>query len=379
MELGLSLGDGSRQFNIGISSEKSSSSNSSSSSDKIIHKVLLRNNSTDDDDDHGRDFNTTVDGDDSTDDDHRRVASSDPPVQLDLLPLAPVPRHNSSTTSSHLGLPWSSIRTNSETGLMGGFVRGFDVNRAPSIAEDHEINNNNGNVVSSPNSTLSSFHQMEFSMGCRDNGTTSNKRDFEDALGGSGNEIDAERACSRASDDEDNALNRKKLRLSKEQSAFLEESFKEHSTLNPVKTKARFGETTQSPPSPGRSLVPEQKGKNKVEANRGGLRVSEKVLRDANRGEQKITEGAPRAENSQDFESLLHATSGDHSHHVPLLRASRRHLHSARRRQGRWIRGCSGDQSLRFLTCQAHVLSPDDVSATSANFVIEHLEENGRS
>ncbi|GFQ01289.1 homeobox-leucine zipper protein hox27 [Phtheirospermum japonicum] len=45
---------------------------------------------------------------------------------------------------------------------------------------------------------------------------------------------DAERASSRASDDDENALNaRKKLRLSKQQSAFLEESFKEHHTLNP--------------------------------------------------------------------------------------------------------------------------------------------------
>jgi homeobox-leucine zipper protein len=46
--------------------------------------------------------------------------------------------------------------------------------------------------------------------------------------------IDAERASSRASDDDENGLTRKKLRLSKEQSAFLEESFKEHNTLNPV-------------------------------------------------------------------------------------------------------------------------------------------------
>ncbi|KAF2307755.1 hypothetical protein GH714_031482 [Hevea brasiliensis] len=45
--------------------------------------------------------------------------------------------------------------------------------------------------------------------------------------------IEAERASSRASDDEENGLTRKKLRLSKEQSAFLEESFKEHNTLNP--------------------------------------------------------------------------------------------------------------------------------------------------
>lgn len=38
----------------------------------------------------------------------------------------------------------------------------------------------------------------------------------------------------RGSDEEENGSPRKKLRLSKEQSAYLEESFKEHSTLNPV-------------------------------------------------------------------------------------------------------------------------------------------------
>ncbi|KAM0027630.1 hypothetical protein Hdeb2414_s0019g00542421 [Helianthus debilis subsp. tardiflorus] len=36
------------------------------------------------------------------------------------------------------------------------------------------------------------------------------------------------------SDDDENGLGRKKLRLTKEQSAFLEDSFKEHNTLNPV-------------------------------------------------------------------------------------------------------------------------------------------------
>ncbi|KAJ0699723.1 putative transcription factor homeobox-WOX family [Helianthus annuus] len=35
------------------------------------------------------------------------------------------------------------------------------------------------------------------------------------------------------SDDDENGLGRKKLRLTKEQSAFLEDSFKEHNTLNP--------------------------------------------------------------------------------------------------------------------------------------------------
>ncbi|CAK9866511.1 unnamed protein product [Sphagnum jensenii] len=38
---------------------------------------------------------------------------------------------------------------------------------------------------------------------------------------------------STGSDDEDGGTTRKKLRLSKEQSALLEDSFKEHSTLNP--------------------------------------------------------------------------------------------------------------------------------------------------
>ncbi|PWA87788.1 HD-ZIP protein [Artemisia annua] len=45
--------------------------------------------------------------------------------------------------------------------------------------------------------------------------------------------VEVERASSRASDEDDNGMSRKKLRLSKVQSAYLEESFKEHNTLNP--------------------------------------------------------------------------------------------------------------------------------------------------
>ena len=78
-----------------------------------------------------------------------------------------------------------------------------------------------GAALSSPNSAASSF-QMDF--GIR-NGSSRGKRDLE---------VETERASSRASDDDENGSTRKKLRLSKEQSAFLEESFKEHSTLNPV-------------------------------------------------------------------------------------------------------------------------------------------------
>lgn len=48
-------------------------------------------------------------------------------------------------------------------------------------------------------------------------------------------EVEVERISSRVSDEDDDGPNaRKKLRLTKEQSALLEESFKQHSTLNPV-------------------------------------------------------------------------------------------------------------------------------------------------
>ncbi|XP_019418291.1 PREDICTED: homeobox-leucine zipper protein HAT14-like isoform X4 [Lupinus angustifolius] len=79
----------------------------------------------------------------------KRRGSSDPPLQLDLLPSTPVLRPQQ--PSSHLQIPW-----------------------------------------------LTDAHGEE-----------------------------------RGSDDDENGSTRKKLRLSKDQSAFLEESFKEHTTLNP--------------------------------------------------------------------------------------------------------------------------------------------------
>ncbi|KAJ9188521.1 hypothetical protein P3X46_003873 [Hevea brasiliensis] len=96
------------------------------------------------------------------------------------------------------------------------FQRGIDMNRIPSVADcDDETG------VSSPNSTVSSI---------------SGKRSEREQIG---EETEAERAsCSRdGSDDEDGGAggdaSRKKLRLSKEQSLVLEETFKEHNTLNP--------------------------------------------------------------------------------------------------------------------------------------------------
>uniref|UniRef100_A0A6N2MQL7 Homeobox domain-containing protein n=1 Tax=Salix viminalis TaxID=40686 RepID=A0A6N2MQL7_SALVM len=138
-------------------------------------------------------------------DDQRRV-SSDPPLQLVLLPFSPVPRRHQ--PPSKIRFPWLTDNLVSEPGSAEGPGRGFDVNRSSMDDADE------GAALSSPNSAASSF-QVDF--GIRSGGGS--KRDLEGS-----------RATS---DDEDNGLTRKKLRLSKDQSAFLEESFKEHNTLNP--------------------------------------------------------------------------------------------------------------------------------------------------
>ncbi|KAI5018046.1 homeobox-leucine zipper protein HOX1-like [Hordeum vulgare subsp. vulgare] len=100
------------------------------------------------------------------------------------------------------------------------FLRGIDVNRAPATggaSEDEEPG------ASSPDSTLSSL---------------SGKRRAPTRSGGG----EQERAGAGSDDEDDSGAggggSRKKLRLSKDQSAVLEESFKEHSTLNPKQKAA---------------------------------------------------------------------------------------------------------------------------------------------
>ncbi|KAG4183745.1 hypothetical protein ERO13_A09G128700v2 [Gossypium hirsutum] len=147
------------------------------------------------------------------DGDYKRV-SSDPPHQLDLLPFSPVPRVQ---PSSQLRFPWLTDNV-MEMGSLDGRGRGLDVNRLAVVALGEEAEE--GAALSSPNSAASSF-QVDFGF---TNGSSRGKREVE---------METERGSSRASDDDDNGSTRKKLRLSKEQSAFLEESFKEHNTLNP--------------------------------------------------------------------------------------------------------------------------------------------------
>ncbi|KAG5253611.1 homeobox-leucine zipper protein [Salix suchowensis] len=115
--------------------------------------------------------------------------------------------------------------------------RGFDVNRFPAAVVHEDQGDQDVAALSSspPNSATSSF-QMDFCM-------YSSKGRSE-----SHNEADqAERASSRASDEDENGSARKKLRLSKEQSAFLEESFKEHNTLTPKQKLALAKELNLRP------------------------------------------------------------------------------------------------------------------------------------
>lgn len=137
------------------------------------------------------------DDEDTSDDEQQRVS----PVQLDLLPLVPVRSDNGSSEGGSSGNALA--------------VRGFDVNRMPALPGMEEA--------------TSSF-RMDFGM-YRTGNVVGSKRNIEAAAGN--DVVEAERASSRASDEDENGLSRKKLRLSKDQSAYLEESFKEHNTLNP--------------------------------------------------------------------------------------------------------------------------------------------------
>ncbi|PKA64371.1 Homeobox-leucine zipper protein HOX11 [Apostasia shenzhenica] len=111
------------------------------------------------------------------------------------------------------GFPWAAQNKNLEISTAAV----FDVNEAPSQEEAEE-----GATTSSPNSAASCFNNTEFTDGGR--GSAAAAPAF----------TEPDRSLTwRASDEEENGGARKKLRLSKDQSAFLEESFKEHNTLNP--------------------------------------------------------------------------------------------------------------------------------------------------
>ncbi|XP_019187098.1 PREDICTED: homeobox-leucine zipper protein HOX11-like [Ipomoea nil] len=195
MELGLSLGLG-----ITAGNERLGRQEDGGQEPEKSH----RSNDSDEDDDDVEDYDHATSSEEEA---HRsadrRLAIFAPPVPLDLLPPAPVQKKNVS----------------------------FPAAARAAAAEE----------VSSPNSVASSFRAIDFSIFKRNrNGAVvedggRDQRTASDAAGNGG----AAEPASRASDEDENGVNaRKKLRLSKEQSAYLEESFKEHHTLNPKQKHA---------------------------------------------------------------------------------------------------------------------------------------------
>ncbi|XP_047336494.1 homeobox-leucine zipper protein HOX11-like [Impatiens glandulifera] len=130
------------------------------------------------------------------------------PLQLDLLPFSPVPRNH----SHHLSLPWllpDHFDASGRKRLGLGSTMEGEVDGEDGAAMSSSPNNSGGS---------NSFNIMI--------GGGGRKRELVET------EVDQMKG-SLMSDEDDNGLTRKKLRLSKDQSVFLEESFKEHNTLNP--------------------------------------------------------------------------------------------------------------------------------------------------
>ncbi|XP_057813422.2 homeobox-leucine zipper protein HOX15 isoform X1 [Cryptomeria japonica] len=142
------------------------------------------------------------------------------PLQLELLPLRPLARvaaPQGSPTSPPF--PWLLPHSCREevTIAEANPARGIDMNRAPDA---------------------SSAFRSEALRVMESGGPLPVKREREKPSFEF--ELERDRNCdvsSRTSDEEEIGSTRKKLRLSKEQSALLEESFREHSTLNPQKQK----------------------------------------------------------------------------------------------------------------------------------------------
>lgn len=152
-----------------------------------------------------------------SDDQTRDDSSSDPSVQLHLLPFSPLHK-----PSHQLSFPWLSHNQNltSERGNGSGLTR------------KHAVDEEGGGTdSSSPDSSMMSSFRMEFGMFINrryNNNNSMNKREHEV-------EMERDSNSRGGSDEEENGVlaARKKLRLTKDQSAFLEDSFKEHNTLNP--------------------------------------------------------------------------------------------------------------------------------------------------
>ncbi|GKC31578.1 homeobox-leucine zipper protein HOX11 [Tanacetum coccineum] len=237
MELALSLGDSPKPFSL-LDHHTNISQSQQQQKMKDLGFCMGLGNKTNLQDLHFNNMSSSKDKTNDIDADTCRKldesksssSSSDPsppPLQLDLLPFTPVLR--SPPQSTGLSFPWLSKNVIVEPGSQAKPIKVLD-GKSLTILSDQETGEDSS--PNNSNSQTSSF-QMDFASILK-NGR---KRDLE--LAKTSLELVEISNCSRGMSDEDeNGLTRKKLRLTKEQSAFLEDSFKEHSTLNPKQKQA---------------------------------------------------------------------------------------------------------------------------------------------
>ncbi|KAJ8491419.1 hypothetical protein OPV22_013140 [Ensete ventricosum] len=208
---------------------------------------------------------------------------------LNLEALLPAPPKRSSP-------PLLRCRSATETRNSEAYMRGLDVNRAPSAEE-------RASSSSSPNSTVS-CSQMDFSA----------QRGGVEKGGGGGVGAAAvgRRASSRVSDEEENGLVRKKLRLSKEQSNSLEESFEEHSTLNP-KQKLALAEQLNLRPRQVEVWFQNRRARSKLKQTEVHCeylkRCCQKLMEENRRLRKEVAELRALKTSSNDFSMHLPATT----------------------------------------------------------------------
>ncbi|XP_002967384.2 homeobox-leucine zipper protein HOX15 [Selaginella moellendorffii] len=149
---------------------------------------------------------------------------------MDLLPRPVANKQNA-------GLLWQSLFTKSRSDSIDSNgteaplnCKGLDMNRVPCSGEN-EDQAGGGGGVSTSFQLMAAAEPASSSAAARvaNHQQTKREREADEA---------EQMTSSRAASDEEEGGTRKKLRLSKEQSALLEDSFREHSTLNPKQKNA---------------------------------------------------------------------------------------------------------------------------------------------
>ncbi|GLJ27380.1 hypothetical protein SUGI_0537420 [Cryptomeria japonica] len=135
------------------------------------------------------------------------------PIQLDLLPFGPIPRLSPASET------FQCAKNSSEQGSRQNII---DINKLP--------------LPSSLSSTSSHHHDITAASSHREGTYGTHIKRERDGLT---EDFEVEKGSCRISDEEtESSGTRKKLRLSRDQSAVLEESFRENGTLNTMQKQA---------------------------------------------------------------------------------------------------------------------------------------------